>query len=123
MLNKDQQFGQQAEDMATRFLKKHGYKIVARNYRTRSGEVDIIARDGDTVVFVEVKARTSSRYGSAKEAVTVRKQRQISKVALGYLQFTDQSHAKARFDVVTVTRRLDTHDIDLIRNAFELRYG
>ncbi len=123
MLNKSQQFGQKAETMAARFLKRRGYKIIERNYRTRSGEIDIIARDGDTLVFVEVKARTSSRYGSAKAAVTSHKQRQISKVALGYLQRTDQSHVKARFDVVTVTGREGGHDIDLIPNAFGLNYG
>ena len=70
MLNKPQLFGQKAEGMAVRFLKKCGYKIVARNHRTRSGEIDIIARDGDTLVFVEVKARTTNRFGSAKAAVT-----------------------------------------------------
>ncbi|MGD9330918.1 MAG: YraN family protein [Desulfobacterales bacterium] len=123
MLNKPQQFGQQAEAMAARFLKKQGYKIVARNHRTRSGEIDIIARDSDTLVFVEVKARTSERYGTAKAAVTAHKQRQIAKVALAYLKKTAQSHVKARFDVVTVTRRQGTHDIDLIRNAFGLNYG
>ena len=123
MLNKPQQFGQKAEAMAARFLKKQGYKIIARNHRTRSGEIDIIARDGDTLVFVEVKARASNRYGTAKAAVTVHKQRQISKVALGYLKTTAQSHVKARFDVVTVTRTRGTHAIDLIRNAFGLNYG
>jgi len=123
MLNQAQRFGRKAEAIAVRYLKRHGYKIVARNHRTRSGEIDIIARDGKTLVFVEVKARTSDRYGSAKAAVTCRKQRQISKVALGYLQMTDQSHVKARFDVVTVTRREGGHDIALIRNAFGLNYG
>ena len=123
MLNKPQQFGQKAEGMAARYLKRCGYKIIARNHRTRCGEIDIIAREGETLVFIEVKARTSNRYGSAKAAVTLRKQRQISKVALGYLQMTDQSHVKARFDVVTVTRNQGAHDIDLIRNAFGLTYG
>lgn len=109
--------------MAARYLKKQGYKIIERNYRTRSGEIDIIAREGETLVFVEVKARASDRFGSAKAAVTPRKQRQVAKVALGYLKMTDQSHVKARFDVVTVTRREDRHEIHLIRNAFELTYG
>ena len=123
MLNKPQRFGQKAEAMAARFLKRRGYKIIARNHRTRSGEIDIIAREGETLVFVEVKARTSLRYGSAKAAVTPHKQRQVAKVALGYLKMTDQSHVKARFDVVTVTRRDGRHTIDLIRNAFGLSNG
>ena len=123
MPNKPQQFGRKAETMAARYLKKQGYKIIERNYRTRSGEIDIIAREGETLVFVEVKARASDRFGSAKAAVTPHKQRQVAKVALGYLKMTDQSHVKARFDVVTVTRREDRHEIHLIRNAFELTYG
>lgn len=123
MLNKPQQFGQKAETMAARYLKKCGYKIIVRNHRTRSGEIDIIAREGETLVFIEVKARTSNRYGSAKAAVTPHKQRQISKVALAYLQMTDQSHIKARFDVVTVTQHQGAHKIDLIRSAFGLNYG
>lgn len=120
MPNNPHAFGQQAEALAARFLKKQGYKIIARNHRTRSGEIDIIAREGETLVFVEVKARTSDRFGSAKAAVTPQKQRQVAKVALGYLKMTDQSYAKARFDVVTVTRRAKDHDIHLIRNAFGL---
>ena len=123
MLNKPQRFGQKAEAMAARFLKRRGYKIIARNHRTRSGEIDIIAREGETLVFVEVKARTSLRYGSAKAAVTPHKQRQVARVALSYLKMTDQSHVKARFDVVTVTRRDGRHTIDLIRNAFGLSNG
>lgn len=123
MLNRPQQFGRKAEEMAVRHLKARGYKILERNYRNRSGEIDIIAREGKTLVFVEVKARTSERYGSAKAAVTAHKQRQVSKVALGYLKITDQSRAKARFDVVTVTRREDRHVVQLIRNAFGLAYG
>ena len=123
MPNKPQQFGRKAETMAARYLKKQGYKIIERNYRTRSGEIDIIAREGETLVFVEVKARASDRFGSAKAAVTPHKQRQVAKVALGYLKMTDQSHVKARFDVVTVTRREDRHELHLIRNAFGLTYG
>jgi putative endonuclease len=123
MLNRPQQFGQKAEAMAVRHLKKRGYKILARNYRNRSGEIDIIAREGETLVFVEVKARTSERYGSAKGAVTARKQRQVSKVALGYLKTTGQSNAKARFDVVAVTHREGRPAIQVIRNAFGLAYG
>jgi putative endonuclease len=123
MRNKPQQFGQRAEAMAVRYLKKCGYKILERNYRNRNGEIDIIAREGETLVFVEVKARSSERFGSAKAAVTAHKQRQVSKVALGYLKMTAQSGVKARFDVVTVNRREGRHAIHLIRNAFGLAYG
>ncbi len=120
MLNSSQQFGKKAEDLATRHLKRRGYKIVARNYRTRAGEIDIIAREGRTIVFVEVKGRQSTRYGSAKAAVTARKQQQVAKVALWYLKETGQMGAKARFDVVAVTRKDGDAIIEIVRNAFQL---
>lgn len=120
MLNLSQRFGQKAEDLATRHLKRQGYRIVARNYRTRAGEIDIIAREGASLVFIEVKGRQSTRYGSAKAAVTPRKQRQVAKVALWYLKETDQMGAKARFDVVAVTRKGGDVAIEIVRNAFPL---
>ncbi len=119
-MNSSQQFGKKAEDLATRHLKRRGYKIVARNYRTRAGEIDIIAREGRTIVFVEVKGRQSTRYGSAKAAVTARKQQQVAKVALWYLKETGQMGAKARFDVVAVTRKDGDAIIEIVRNAFQL---
>ncbi len=119
-MNSSQQFGKKAEDLAARHLKRRGYKIVARNYRTRAGEIDIIAREGRTIVFVEVKGRQSTRYGSAKAAVTARKQQQVAKVALWYLKETGQMGAKARFDVVAVTRKDGDAIIEIVRNAFQL---
>jgi putative endonuclease len=86
------------------------------------GEIDIIARDRDTLVFVEVKARTSGRYGNPKSAVTPRKQRKISMVALHYLKSTAQSRVKARFDVVAIHSGGTAPQIELIKNAFELAY-
>jgi putative endonuclease len=123
MLNSRQRFGQKAEDLAVRHLKRQGYKIVARNYRTKAGEIDIIAREGRTLVFIEVKGRQSLRYGSAKAAVTARKQHQVAKVALWYLKATDQMGVKARFDVVAVTRTDRTAAIEIVRNAFQLSHA
>ncbi len=120
MLNLSQRFGQKAEDLAARHLKRRGYKILTRNYRTRAGEIDIIAREGKSLVFIEVKGRQSTRYGSAKAAVTPRKQRQVAKVALWYLKETDQLGVKARFDVVAVTRKGQDVAIEIVRNAFQL---
>jgi putative endonuclease len=100
-----------------------GYRILEQNYRTVLGEIDIIARDRDTLVFVEVKARTSWRYGNPKSAVTPRKQRKISMVALHYLKSTAQSRVKARFDVVAIHSASAAPQIELIKNAFELAYG
>jgi putative endonuclease len=123
MLNRRQQFGEAGEALAARLLRKKGYKIVATNYRTQLGEIDIIARDGDTLVFIEVKARHSGRFGSPKWALTPRKQRKISMVALYYLKTTGQSDAKARFDVVSIRSDAVRPEVEIIRNAFDLLYG
>jgi putative endonuclease len=122
MLNRQQKFGEKGEAIAVRQLKKDGYKILETNYRTKLGEIDIVAKDQDTIVFVEVKARRSVHFGSPKWAVTAQKQRKISTVALYYLKTTNQSKAKARFDVVTVTLNQDKPRIEIIKNAFELAY-
>ena len=123
MLNSPQRFGKKAEELAARHLKRRGYKIIVRNYRTKAGEIDIIAREGRTLVFIEVKGRQSMRYGSAKAAVTARKQQQVSKVALWYLKETGQMDAKARFDVVAVTRKGGDDRIEIVRNAFPLTHA
>lgn len=122
MVTRRQEFGFNAEAIAIRKLKKTGYKIITQNFRTRIGEIDIIARDGNTIVFVEVKARKTTRYGHPKHAVTHAKQRKISMVALEYLKSTGQSTAKARFDVVAVTALSYDPKIEIIKNAFELAY-
>ena len=122
MLNKRQKFGKQGESLAVWYLKKNGYKILEQNYRTKLGEIDIIAREKKTLVFVEVKSRRSIRFGSPKWAVTPKKQRTISMVALSYLKNTKQTEAKARFDVVTITSNQDEPRIEIIKNAFELAY-
>ncbi len=100
------------------YLKRQGYRIIERNFRTRTGEIDIIALDQDTLVFVEVKSKTSPAFGSPKNAVTFQKQRRISKTALFYLKMTRQSHVRARFDVVAITSDPAGDTIELIKNAF-----
>lgn len=109
-----------AEAIASEYLKTKNYKILARNYRTRLGELDIIAKDKDTFCFIEVKARTSARFGSALEAVNRAKQRKISQVALAYLKANSLLGKNARFDVVSVSGGEKEAKIDLIKNAFEL---
>ena len=94
------QRGRAGEDAAAALLEAHGYRIVGRNVRLPGGEVDIIARDGDTVVFVEVKARASAAYGSAVGAVDARKRKTLRALASDWLQIA-APRAKARFDVVT----------------------
>ena len=122
MVNKGQIFGRHSEALTVKHLKKKGYKIIAQNYRTKLGEIDIIAKEKGTLVFVEVKARRSTKFGSPKAAVTHQKQRKISMVALAYLKATHQLEAAARFDVVSVDYSAAQPVIELVRNAFELAY-
>lgn len=120
----DVPLGRRGEEIACRYLTGRGYRILVRNYRTRLGEIDIIAQQGATLVFVEVKTRRGSGCGHPLEAVTPGKCRQISKVALLYLAETGREKEAARFDVVAVT--LAGHGgpvVELVRNAFDLSYG
>ena len=124
MLNRPQRFGQAGEALAADLLERSGYRILERNYRTKLGEIDIIARDGETLVFVEVKARQGGgSYGHPKYAVTRAKQQKISRVALWYLKATGQMGCRARFDVVALTSRGGDVRWEIIKNAFELAYG
>lgn len=122
MLNKDQQFGQSSEAIAAEYLQRNGYKILVRNYRTKLGEIDLIAQDGDTLAFIEVKARRSARYGNPKYAVNRWKQKKISMAALAYLKSTKQMNVRARFDVLAILSPQHPPQIELIKNAFELAY-
>ena len=115
--------GAAGEELAVAFLERLRYKIVERNFRCKGGEVDIIARDGKTVVFVEVKSRRNLAYGVPQLAVTPFKQRQISKAALTWLARTKQPDAAARFDVIAVLiDPASSPQIEHIPNAFELAY-
>ncbi len=114
--------GESGESIAVKFLKKNGYKIIERNYRCKLGEIDIIAQDNRVLAFIEVKARRTDEFGGPKWAVTPRKQRKISMVALKYLKETEQMGKKARFDVVAIRLLPDAPDVEIIKNAFELAY-
>jgi putative endonuclease len=95
--------GQRGEDAAARFLRRRGYKIVARQERYKLSELDIVAVDGRTVVFVEVKTRESLDGGGPEEAVTPEKQKRMTRAALGFLRRHGLLEHAARFDVVAVT--------------------
>jgi putative endonuclease len=97
-----QQLGESGEDLAVEELERRGYAILARRYRTRHGEIDVVARDGETTVFVEVKARTTLEFGGAAEAVTPWKQRRLVTMATDYLARHRLSDRPCRFDVVAV---------------------
>lgn len=113
--------GRRGEDAAARYLRKLGYIIVARSHRDQIGEIDLIAVDGRTVVFVEVKTRTSHDAGHPADAVDEAKQRRLTRLALAYLKRHDLLECSARFDVVAVTWPADSGrpTIEHFQNAFE----
>jgi putative endonuclease len=111
--------GAQGEEIAVRFLVEQGYRIIERNFRfRRKGEIDIVARDGEYLVFCEVKMRTSDAFGLPEYAVTPMKQETIRRVAAAYLAVKDISGQPCRFDVVTIRCGGKTPAITLLRNAF-----
>lgn len=103
-------------------MKKRGYRIIERNYVCKMGEMDIIAKEKDTLVFIEVKTRTSTEFGPPQLAVNSAKQRQLSKVALNYLKEKQFEDVKARFDVVAILLEQKREEIELIRDAFDLNW-
>jgi putative endonuclease len=111
--------GKTGEDLACRELQRRGYEIVARRYRRRSGELDIIARDGATIVFVEVKTRRGRMFGDAVEAVTAWKQRRMSRLAAEYLMRHRLSHCPCRFDVVSIHFDAGCPKVEVFQNAFD----
>jgi len=111
--------GQEGEDRAAAYLVKRGYKILERNYRTRAGEIDLIALDRGEVVFVEVKTRTSNAYGAPELAVTPQKRQRMVKAALGYIKYKKLHQVPCRFDVVAISSATE-QEIELIQNAFEV---
>ncbi|WP_448872017.1 YraN family protein [Desulfobulbus propionicus] len=113
--------GQWGEAQALRHLAERGFRIVATNYRKRYGEIDIIANDDETLVFIEVKCRSHQGFGSALEAVDFRKQQRICRVAMEYLQSHQVGMASARFDVIAVYRQTgrEAAVIEHIENAFD----
>lgn len=116
--------GSAGEAAAVKYLQRAGYEIVETNYRTRTGEIDIVARDGQTCVFVEVKARSGLAFGRGAEAVDSRKRARIVKVAEEWLFENEVEDALVRFDVVALTRsgRGDL-EVELIKDAFQAEWA
>lgn len=112
--------GQRGEGAAADFLEKLGYKIQARNFRTRYGEIDLIASDGDTLIFVEVRSRYTANLGPPEESISYKKRARLRQLALLYLSAYPGSWKGLRFDVVTVnyTGRMEQPLIKLYQNAF-----
>lgn len=111
--------GKHGENVAAKFLKARNFRIIARNYRNKFGEIDIIAQDEETCVFVEVKTRNNNSFGRPEEAVSPAKQRQICRVAQGYLVSAGLHDIPVRFDVVAITISENKPLINHIASAFE----
>jgi putative endonuclease len=113
--------GDRGERAAARYLRRQGFEILARQQAGRLGEIDLIARDGDTIVFVEVKTRTSGAAGNPVEAVTPAKQRQMTRIALAWLKQRGLLECRARFDVVALlwAEGARQPEIKHYRHAFE----
>ncbi len=111
------------ESLAVEHLKARGCEILAQNYRAIRGEIDLIVRDGEFTVFVEVKTRRSLKFGLPQAAVTLQKQRQISKVALTYLQAQNLLDAPCRFDVIAIhlSPQLKLLRLEQIESAFDFQ--
>ncbi|MCX6338430.1 MAG: YraN family protein [Candidatus Aureabacteria bacterium] len=115
------QLGRQGEKLAERFLRGQGYRILARNYRCSCGEIDLIARDGETVAFIEVKGKSTGRFGSPLEAVTARKRQRLVLVANHYLTACALHHMHTRFDVVGVCWTTGAApSVMLVKDAFRV---
>lgn len=110
--------GQEWEDAAARHLQREGYRILARNYRTKAGEIDFVAEDGATLCFIEVKARRTLAFGAPAEAITPEKQRRIWNAAQLYLRKA-RVRPVCRFDVVAIDASGRPVRVDLLRGAFE----
>lgn len=111
--------GIEGEKLAADFLREKGYRIISRNFKTPIGEIDIIAEDGKTLVFVEVKTRSDNTFGQPFEAVNYRKREKLKKVALYYLKNNCKKEASSRFDVLSIEINGGKSKIEHIIDAFE----
>ena len=106
------------ENAAADLLRSEGFRIIKRNFKTKIGEIDVIAEEDDILCFVEVKARSSEKHGAPAEAVTPRKQSKIAKIAAAYLAWKHPEGRTCRFDVVSVLEKDGQPVVELIRDAF-----
>ena len=122
MLDFRKKLGAKGENIAARFLKRKGYRIVQRNYTCKLGEIDIIAQHDSTLIFVEVRSKQTEKFGPPQYSVNSAKQRQISRAALYYIKENKITGQTCRFDVVAVTFLPDSRkpEVEHIQNAFEL---
>ncbi|MGQ9920189.1 MAG: YraN family protein [Desulfobacca sp.] len=118
MSRERQQLGSWGESLAAAVLRQNGYRLLARNVRTPVGEIDLIARHGEDLVFIEVKLRRSLHWGSPAEGVTSSKQRRLKRAAQYYLRKQPQAAVQVRFDVVAITLLAEQPEVEIIQAAF-----
>lgn len=118
MTEKRKKTGVFGEEAAAGFLKQKGYQILYRNFRCKLGEIDIVARDGDVTVFIEVRTCRNDRYGSPIESILWKKQKKLITLANIYIQKFGLENDVCRFDVISVMRRDGFTSIKLIKDAF-----
>ncbi len=116
---KDQR-GQIAENTALKYLLAKGLNLIARNYNSRTGEIDLIMEDAETIVFVEVRYRRTKKFGSPLESITQNKQNHLTQCALQYLS-SNRINRPSRFDVVGISPNQESLDIEWIPNAFQVQ--
>jgi putative endonuclease len=119
-MDQRQSLGKRGEDLACAELEKRGYIILDRRFRTRCGELDIVAREGSILVFVEVKARSGCNFGTPFESVTWKKRQRLSRMAASYLYVKRLTVVPCRFDVVSVIELQGSHTIELVKGAFDM---
>jgi len=117
--DKRQSLGKLGEDLACAELERRGYAILERRYRSRFGEIDVVARCGEEIVFVEVKARAGDQFGGGAAAVTPWKQRRVAQMAVDYLARHQLHDRPCRFDVVTVDMDGEHGRVEVYAHAFD----
>jgi len=113
-----QKLGKRAEALAEEYLKRKGFQILKRNYRYGHKEIDLIGKDGNTIVFIEVKAGRSKGFGAPQERVNLKKQKNLIEVANHFIQKENITDCDFRFDVLAISYQKDDKIIDHIKNAF-----
>ena len=117
-MNNNHKTGQEGQQAAEKYLTNKGYEILTRNYRLKTGEIDLIARHNNYIIFIEVKSRKSLTHGYPREAVTHTKQQRIIRTALHYLTANNQTESNIRFDVIEILSQQGQLYASHIENAF-----
>lgn len=119
-MDQRRELGRWGEAQAEHYLRQKGFQLIARNWRTRGGEIDLIGKFGDTLVFVEVRTRTSTHFGTPSESVDWRKQKKLRQLSLAFLQQYRERVGSFRFDVVSILVHLKSRQVEIrhIEHAF-----